>query len=279
VTPSKIALGEGNGGSAQLTVSNGGSTAITYDLSEVSTIATGPSTAAGAVFPFNFSYLVGANTATFSSASVTVAPGQSVAVNVNIAAGAWRDKSLYGGYVVLTPRGGGTTLRVPYVGFMGDYQSLPVLTSASCGLPAVFQIRAGASDACLGAGISRLGPAGASFTLQGNDIPIVLFHLNHQVRRLNVQVYKTNGSPVHPVFNYATQLEFLPRNSTATSFFEFDWDGTRSQDNGGGNGDHRKAVPNGTYVLKLSVLKALGNASNPADWETFASPPITVARP
>ena len=89
-----------------------------------------PSTTAGAVYPFNFSYLVGADTATFSSPSVTVAPGSSANVTVNIAAGAWRDKSLYGGYVVLTPRVGGVTLRVPYVGFYGDYQSLPVLTSA-----------------------------------------------------------------------------------------------------------------------------------------------------
>jgi len=202
-----------------------------------------------------------------------------VAVNVNIAAGAWPDKSLYGGYVVLTPRGGGTTLRVPYVGFMGDYQSLPVLTAASCGLPAVFKLNAAGSDFCLGGGISRLGSAGASFTLQGNDMPILLYHLNHQVRKLNVQVYKAEGSPVQPVFNYATQLTYLPRNSTATSFFELDWDGTRSQDNGGGNGDHRKVVPNGSYILKLSVLKALGNESNPADWETFTSPPITLARP
>jgi hypothetical protein len=38
-------------------------------------------------------------------------------------------------------------------------------------------------------------------------------------------------------------------------------------------------VPNGRYVLKLSVLKALGNASNAADWETFTTPPITLARP
>jgi minor extracellular serine protease Vpr len=278
VTPSKISLGEGNGGAAQVTVSNGGSTSVTYDLSEVSTIGTGPSTTAGTVYPFNFSYLVGANAATFSASSVTVAPGGSASVNVNIAAGAWRDKSLYGGYIVLTPRGGGTTLRVPYVGFMGDYQSLPVLTDASCGLPAVFQLKAGASDSCLGANISRLGAAGASFTLQGNDIPILLFHLNHQVRRLNVQIYKADGSPVQPVFNYATQLQYLPRNSTATAFFEFDWDGTRSQDNGGGNGDHRKAVPNGTYLLKLSVLKALGSESNSADWQTFTSPPITIAR-
>jgi len=279
VTPSKFSLGEGNGGSAQLTITNGGSTAVTYDLSQVTTIGTGPSTAAGTVYPFNFSYLVDTNTATFSSPTVTVGPGGTATVTVNIAAGAWRDRSLYGGYVVLTPRGGGETLRVPYVGFKGDYQSLPVLTSASCGLPAVFKVNASASDACLGGGIQRLGAAGASFTLQGADVPIVLYHLNHQVRKLTVQVYKADGSPVHPVFNYATQLDYLPRNSAATSFFEFDWDGTRSQDNGGGNGDHRKVVPNGTYILKLSVLKALGSESNPADWETFTSAPLTLARP
>ena len=280
VSPSKFSLGEGNGGSQQLTITNGGSTSLTYDLSQVSTIGTGPSTTSGAVYPFNFSYLAGvSNTATFSSPSVTVAPGSIVDVTVDIAAGAWRDRSLYGGFVVLTPRGGGDTLRVPYVGFKGDYQSLPVLTSASCGLPAVFKVNAAASDTCLGGGIQRLGAAGASFTLQGSDIPILLYHLNHQVRRLNIQVYKADGSPVHPVFNYASQLDYLPRNSAAATFFEFDWDGTRSQDNGGGNGDHRKVVPNGTYVLKLSVLKALGNASNPADWETFTTPPITLARP
>jgi minor extracellular serine protease Vpr len=278
VTPAKISLGEGNGGASQLTVTNGGTAPVTYDLSEVTTIGTGPSTAAGAVYPFNFAYLGGADTATFSSPSITVPAGGSTAVNVNIQAGAWRDKSLYGGYVVLTPRGGGVTLRVPYVGFFGDYQSLPVLTSANCGLPAVFQINAGSADGCLGPGVSRLGSAGATFTLQGSDFPILLFHLNHQVRRLNIQVFKADGSAVHPVFNYVTQQDFLGRNSTATTFFEFDWDGTRSQDNGVGNGDHRKAVPNGRYILKLSALKALGDAGNSADWETFTTPPITLAR-
>jgi minor extracellular serine protease Vpr len=279
VTPSKISLGEGSGGSAQLAITNSGSTPITYDLSSVTTIGTGPSTAAGAVYPFNFTYLGGTNLATFSAASVTVPAGGSTSVGVTIQAGAWPDKSLYGGYVVLAPRGGGVTLRVPYVGFKGDYQSLPVLTGASCGLPAVFQAKAGASDSCLGPGIARLGGTGAVFTLQGSDLPILLFHLNHQVRTLNIQIYKADGSPVHPVYDYATQADFLGRNSTPTSFFEFDWDGTRSQDSGGGNGDHRKPVPNGRYVLKLSVLKALGNPGNASDWETFTTPPITLARP
>jgi minor extracellular serine protease Vpr len=278
VSPSKISLGEGNGGSAQLTVTNSSSAPITYDLSGVTTIGTGPSSAAGAVYPYNFSYLGGTNPTTFSSPSVTVPANGTAAVGVTIQAGAWTDKSLYGGYVILTPRGGGVTLRVPYVGFKGDYQSLPVLTSAGCSLPAVFQIKPVASDSCLGPGISRLGSAGATFTLRGSDFPILLFHLNHQARRLAVQIYKADGTPVQSTFNYATQAVFLGRNSTPTSFFEFDWDGTRSQDNGGGNGDHRKAVPNGRYILKLSVLKALGNPANAADWESFTTPPITLAR-
>ena len=280
VAPSKISLGEGNGGTQQLTVTNTSGSAITYDLSGLSTVATGPTTVPSnpLLYPFAFSYVAAANTVTFSSSSVTVPAGGTATVNVTITPNAGlRDKGLYGGYVVLTPQGSGVPLRVPYVGFVGDYQSLPVLTAANCGMPAVFRIKAGASDACLGSGILRLGAAGASFTLQGSDIPILLFHLNHQVRRLNVQVLNAaDGSPVQPVFNYATQQEFLGRNSTATSFFEFDWDGTRGQDNGN---NKRKVVPNGTYLLKLSVLKALGDENNASDWETFTSPPITLARP
>jgi hypothetical protein len=38
-------------------------------------------------------------------------------------------------------------------------------------------------------------------------------------------------------------------------------------------------VPDGTYYVKLSVLKALGDQSNPAHWETWTSPIITIARP
>ena len=105
VTPAKISLGEGSGVARRaLTVSNTSSAPITYNLSALTTVGTGPSTAAGAVYPFNFSYLLGSNTATFSSPSVTVPAGGSASVRVTIQAGAWPDKSLYGGYVVLTPQ-------------------------------------------------------------------------------------------------------------------------------------------------------------------------------
>ena len=38
-------------------------------------------------------------------------------------------------------------------------------------------------------------------------------------------------------------------------------------------------VPDGMYVMRLSVLKALGDDSDPAHWETWTSPVITIDRP
>jgi minor extracellular serine protease Vpr len=67
---------------------------------------------------------------------------------------------------------------------------------------------------------------------------------------------------------------FLPRNSTATGFFNWAWDGTTFK-----KGGTPTPVPNGTYVVKLSLLKALGDADNAADWETWTSPAVTIARP
>lgn len=270
VTPSKISLGEGSGGTRTLTIRNNGSTPVTYDLSNVDAISTDPNT-------FALGFELGQNSVTFAPSSVTVPAGGSGNATVTIGVDpTLPDGGLYDGYLTLTPRGGGEVLHVPWVGFKGDYQSIQVLTDASCGLPALFQIKTGASDACLGGGIERIGSGGATYTMQGTDIPIVLYHLNHQARKLNVQVLNADGSFVQPVFNYADKEAFLPRNSTSTAFFEFDWDGTRGQDNGN---NKRKMLPNGTYKLKLSVLKALGNENNPADWETWTSPAFTIARP
>ena len=63
--------------------------------------------------------------------------------------------------------------------------------------------------------------------------------------------------------------EYVGRNSTPTGFFAFSWDGTTSLG----------TQPDGTYILRLSVLKALGDAGNPAHWETWDSPALTLDRP
>ena len=123
-----------------------------------------------------------------------------------------------------------------------------------------------------------------------DETPNVLAHLDHQVRRLELQVVDAStGLPVHPVFSNVAVRNFVARNETrppaggpyadSENVFAFPWDGTRMQDNGLGTPDHRKVVPDGQYRIVVRALKALGNPLNPADWETQTSPVITIDHP
>jgi hypothetical protein len=75
--------------------------------------------------------------------------------------------------------------------------------------------------------------------------------------------------------NFATDEDYIGRNSGASGFFAFTWDGTTTKRQGG----KARVVPDGTYRLELTVLKALGSPSNPAHTEHWTSPNITITRP
>lgn len=204
--------------------------------------------------------------------SVTVPAGGSASVDATITAASGPDKAQYGGYIVFTPQGGGQVYRVPFAGFVGDYQSIQVFTGA---YPALAKLNSCTPPAALLRGLDCFGigsygglAGGGTFNLTAavNQTPYLLVHLDHQVRKLRAEVFATGGRAWHRAFD----LEFLPRNSTSTSFFAFPWDGTTFA------GNKTYVVPNGTYVIKLSAQKALGGD---ADWETWTSPVITIARP
>ena len=114
--------------------------------------------------------------------------------------------------ITLTPSDGGPVLRVPYAGYNGDYQAIPVMTLA--GFPLLAQL-------------TPLGfvprPGGATFSLDGDDVPFILFHLNHQVARFSLEVVDVaTGRALH----FADDERFVRRNSAANTFFAFGWDGT-----------------------------------------------------
>jgi len=264
VTPSKLALGESEFGPATrvLTIHNNGASAVTFNVSHRSALATGPNT-------FTVGFFNAPSTVTFSSPSVTVAAGGIATVTATISPNAGlANRSLYGGYIVLTPTAAGQELSVPFAGFKGDYQGFQVLTPTANGFPWLAQL----------VGNNYFNqPTGATYTLAGNDVPFLLVHFDHQMAKFNVEIRNaSNGQPVHPVFYYAMQEEYLPRNATATGFFAFAWDGTRLHNNGN---DKVKQVPNGQYILVIKALKALGDENNPAHWETWTSPVVTLARP
>lgn len=257
VEPAKLSLGESQGGPAMrtLTVTNKAAAAVTYELSHAPALSTGPNT-------FTVGAATGFASVAFSAPLVTVPAGGSASVDVTITANAaLANKSLYGGYVVLTPQAGGDPLRVPYAGLKGDYQSIQVLTPTANGFPWLARLD--------GPSFFKAS-AGTSYTMVGTDIPFVLAHFDHQSQRVRMEVFEAASGKS---WFRALDLQHFGRNSTAAGFFSIDWDGTTVA------GNRLYTVPNGSYVLRLSVLKALGDAANPADWEAWDSPAFTIARP
>lgn len=262
ITPGKIATGEGESGpfTQQLTIQNNGTEAVTYMLSSVNALST-----SGVITPgFNLSNA----SVAFSAESVTVAAGGTATVDATITPATAPVNGQYGGYIVFTPEGEGQTYRVPFAGFVGDYQGIQVLTPTANGFPWLAQLSGGSYFNC---------PTGCSYSMQDGDMPYFLVHFDHHARYMEMNIlHAANMQPVHPVFHKTNVEDYLPRNSTTTGFFSFAWDGTRIHSNGGKG--KTKVVPNGDYVLQLRVLKALGDENNPDHWETWTSPVITIAR-
>jgi minor extracellular serine protease Vpr len=269
VTPAKLALGEGNGPFTRtLTLQNSSGSAVTYNVTHSAALATGPS-AAPAIHPFAFGVFSAPSTVALP-AQVTVPAGGSATVEATITPNAaLGNLAQYGGYVVFTPSGDGQVYRVPFAGMKGDYQTAVVMP-VRAPFPTIGQeVEPGGFD---------IADPAEVWDLQSMDeIPNVLLHFDHHPQRLEIEVLKANGQKVHPVFSNMHEEEFLPRNLTPTGFFAYPWNGTRLHSNG--NKGKRKEVPDGQYKLVAKALKPLGDAANPAHWETWTSPTITINRP
>jgi hypothetical protein len=268
IEPSQIAVGESAAGptTVRLTVKNQSGSAVAYALGHEAALATGANTQSGASYNITGTFDAPATVA-FSAPSIVVPAGGSATVDVTITAHAGLpDRAIYGGYITLTPQGGGADYRVPFAGFKGDYQSTQVLTPAADGFPWLAQVSGGSY-------FNR--PTGGTYTMGGGDIPYFLLHLDHQSRRIRLEAFDAaTGKAWHRV----SDDEYVGRNSTPGGFFAFAWDGNTFQGKGK-NANQIDRVPNGSYVVKVSVLKALGDENNPAHWETWTSPKITIARP
>lgn len=256
VEPGKLSLGESEAGPSvrTLTITNNGTDAVTFDLSHSPALATGSNT-------FAPSFFASFASAAFSASSVTVPAGGTATVDVTLTAPAGlANRGQYGGYIVLTPQGGGAAYRVPYAGLKGDYQSILVLNPAASGF----------GNPILRSSLT-FGPNDpVTLTDPANNPAWVLLHLDHQVRQLRMEVFDANsGQAWHRAFDEG----YVGRNSTSTGFFSLPFDGVTV------NGRKLNVLPDGQYVIKLSVLKALGDAANPAHSETWTSPVITIDRP
>jgi hypothetical protein len=265
ITPAKLSLGESEAGAAveKLTVRNRANFPVTYNLSYVNALSTG-----GTIAP---SFFASDAAVTFNQSSITVPAHEEIRVTATINPATGPALGQYGGYIVLTPVDGGRVYRVPFAGFIGDYQAITVLTPTANAFPWL---------AKLAAGTFTNQPSGATYTLQGDDVPFFLVHFEHQAARFLMEVteirtdkkgVKKKGRSWHKILDE----RYFGRNSTSSTFFSFAWDGETFH----GSGKKTFTVPDGDYVVTLSVLKALGEEDNPAHTETWESPLITINRP
>jgi hypothetical protein len=189
VEPSDLALGESQGGPVKrrLTIRNRDTAPVTFKLSDETALATGRNT-------FVPSFFLAPAAVSFSQTLVTVPGRGSATVDVTITAPSDEDlpdHGLYGGYIKLQAQGGSRAVRVPFAGFKGDYQSITVLTPTVNDFPWLAKL--------VGGTFTRQ-PAGATYTMTGDDIAFFLVHLDHQSERLKIEAFDAvTGRNLHKV--------------------------------------------------------------------------------
>jgi minor extracellular serine protease Vpr len=269
VSPGKLTLGETSGPvTKRISVWNRSKSAVTYDLSSVNALST--------TGTFAVSFWTSDAGVSFSSSSITVPAQSTVNVDVTVTPPPGGPaNAVYGGYVKLTPQGGGQSYSVPFAGYNGDYQSIVALTPTAAGFPIIGRLTTCTIVRGLdcSAGGSFANAAGQTFTMaDAFNVPQLLLHFDHQVRKMKVEVRHTaTGRMWHLAFN----LDYLPRNSTSTSFFAYPFSG----DTTGNNGKKTFKVPDGTYHFVISAAKAGGDPRNAAHWQELTTASFTIDRP
>ena len=279
VSPGKLALGETEGSAdgitRQIRIFNDGDEAVTYTLGAMNLVDSGFSAAPIATtgtMSEELGFWLSGETVAFSRTSVTIRPGRSAPITVTIypeTPGGAFDHVQFGGWITITPDDGSDVLRVPYSGFIGDYQELDVLTPGAFGVfPALGWTPDGQTY--------FLVPPGFTYSMLAFDVPQILLHMHHQSDLMKVSLFDADGTPHGPASAKAMEFDFLPRNSSSAGFFPFDWDGVLV---GKGKKNAMIEVPDGEYYFVVEVLKANGDPGDPSHWETWTSPNFVIDRP
>lgn len=268
VKPNRIALGEGRATPfvQYVQIENQNATAATYDLANAPALASSGVLFTAATAEHNLANFA---TVVFNTPTVTVPAGGKVLVRATITPPVTPLKGIYGGYITVSQHEAapaqagsqqaitGPVFRVPYAGFIGDYQAVTVLAPTIYNLPCLAK-ESGGFLYCQAA-----SPAPV-FTMSGSDIPWAVYHLDYAAKAFNLQVFKEDNTLLGSIL----KTNGYGSNSSADGAFVFSWDGTINS----------SAVADGNYKFKLTVLKPLGNASKPAESETWTSPVFTINR-
>ena len=256
VEPGRISAGDGDGTSTTLTVFNDGDEDVEYVIGHEGTLGT-------AANPFAPAFL-GAGSDIEAPESITVSANSSANVDVTIHAPAfgWPNHQ-YGGYLTLTPEDeDAATLRVPYAGYEGDYQELPLFGYYADATEFVEQEpRLVEIDE---EGDPTPVDEGHEFTIEDGDYPIVEAFFGHFPHELRITATHEGSGREWLVM----EDSYLPRSEESDHYYQFPWPGTTQA----GRSDNTRPVASGTYTLRVEVLRAMGDPENDDHWDSWESP-------
>ena len=271
-----------------LTVTNSGASPVTYALSNNSSLAEDPF---GGSYPYTFGTYFMGNVIRYTvdgaaASTVTVPAGgtRTVSVSIQPFPDYWDDTAIWGGFLALIPTSGSTqTLRVPYAGFIGDYQTtITPIGGGGCGLPTLAQLGSATDTITCDTGQAPLTGFTAARTggaWSKNDPVVLLWHLDHQVQNLTVTLIDaatnqpaSQGGRNPVLYN----VSGVARNSTAVAFGGFIWDGRIAFTDNGNGKVHSKATPAGSYKLLVTATKVKSFTDTRANQtQTWTSPAFT----
>lgn len=265
-SPSKLSLGESDGNdnasvTETITVENSTDVSRNYDLSAYTTLI-----ATDYLLDF---WLPETTNVTFDRETLTVPANSSATFEVTIAPPTdVPDATIYGGFVEISPQTGDSNMvRIPFAGFKGDYQDLPIVgtgpfltdtdsTVTVDGDPPTVPIYL--ED------VEAIDP-GRAYSMAGADVPTFAVGLQHQAQRITAEIIPQGTLSwlgAQPGF----AIDLIPRSRPGEVFIfglgDFDASG----------------LPDGRYVVQLTVLKPAGNISDPSHVEVVTTPHFFINR-
>jgi minor extracellular serine protease Vpr len=262
VAPAQIAMGDADTATTTLTVHNRGAEEVTYEVGHVDAIQS-------VVGTFLMDFWLTPVPVQFGAESITVPAGGSAEVSVTLTAPyVGLANHQYGGYVTLTPVDEGSALRVPYVGYAGDYaDEMGLLGYWYWGPAAGDQPEFVDVDPLLAFSNDEgtfIAEEGHVYRTRDGEYPIVAPFFGHFPQEMELWAVDQERDKRHLVM----WEEYLRRSPAIGDRYLFTWDGTTRA----GNSENRRTLPSGSYTLEMRVLRAMGDADNPDHWETWESP-------
>lgn len=261
--PAKLSLGESQQGSVTetITVTNSSNVPRNYDLSALTGVV-----ATDHVLDF---WLPETTNVTFDRPTVTVEANSSATFTVTITApDDVPDGTIYGGFLELSPQTSDSNMvRIPFAGFKGDYQDLPVLGVSPFLTDTDSTVTVDGDPPNVPIYLSEvevLDP-GQRYSMVGDDVPTFAFGLQHQAQRVTAEIIPQGTLSwlgAQPGFT----IDLVPRSQPGNVFVF-------------GLGDiDASGLPDGRYTIRITILKAGGNPSNPNHLEIAETPHFFIDR-